>query len=130
MDVTFPIFLRYFCFCGCCTSVAREFSLLPGPGPLILHGPSSHHPSQIRPVFPSGLPLLQWHSPSGKNKHYTNQSHFTILVNLVWTWSPSLALNEIENIYIYYIWHYYGTITSVLWKPKRSLDIPLVMASL
>ncbi|XP_053507372.1 succinate dehydrogenase cytochrome b560 subunit, mitochondrial isoform X4 [Ictalurus furcatus] len=54
---------RYFCFCSCCASIAGQFSLLLGPGPLVLHGSSSHHHSQICPVLPSGLPHLQWHSP-------------------------------------------------------------------
>lgn len=67
MDVIFLILFRHYSFCGCCTSVAGEFSLLPGPGPLVLRGSSSHHHSQVCPVLPSGLPHLQWHSPPGKH---------------------------------------------------------------
>ncbi|KAF5904494.1 Uncharacterized protein DAT39_005810, partial [Clarias magur] len=54
---------RCFCVCGCCTSVAGQFSLLPGSDSLALLRSSSHYRRQIRLVLPSGLPHFQRNSP-------------------------------------------------------------------
>lgn len=68
--------LRCFCVCGCCTSVARQFSLLPGSDSLALLRSSSHYRGQIRLVLPSGLPHFQRNPPPGNHTRLiTTSSH-------------------------------------------------------